>query len=137
VLQQVDDRLKDAEGHGLEKLVGQLYEERRRKGAGDFSLTACIQGYWDRGGTEFDLVALDEDSRRLRMGTCKRSPERLVADLRNFDGHVARFIKDQRRFQSWKVEKVAVAPALSQPERAAIETRGYIPQDLTDLAQGI
>ena len=32
---QADERLRDAEGYGLERLVAQLYEERCRKGLGD------------------------------------------------------------------------------------------------------
>ena len=51
-------RLFEVEGKAFEKLVGHLYEERSRKGIGDFPLTERIKGFWDRGGTEIDLVAL-------------------------------------------------------------------------------
>ena len=133
LVEQADQRLMSAEGHGLERLVGQLYEERSRLGLGDFPLSSRIQGWWDRSDTEIDLVALDENSQRLRLGSCKRSPLALVADLGRFDGHVARFLKAFPRFESWQVEKVAIAPSLSREARQAIETAGYLPQSLDDL----
>lgn len=137
VLRQANERLMVAEGPGLEKLVGVLYQERSRKGIGDFELTEHVQGYWDRAGTEIDLVALDEDERRVRVGSCKRSPEKLVADLTTFDGHVARFIAAQPRLAGWKVEKVAIAPQLSPEHRSVIEARGYLAQDLRDLTRDL
>jgi hypothetical protein len=133
LVEQADQRLMSAEGHGLERLVGQLYEERSRLGLGDFPLSSRIQGWWDRSDTEIDLVALDENSQRLRLGSCKRSPLALVADLGRFDGHVARFLKAFPRFESWQVEKVAIAPSLSREARQAIETAGYLPQSLDEL----
>jgi hypothetical protein len=127
-----------AEGYGLERLVGQLYEERSRRGIGDFSLTARIQGWWDRSDTEIDLVALDETNERLRFGSCKRSAAALVADLGRFDGHVARFLKAfPRRFEGWEVEKLAIAPRLNPEAQAVIRAAGYRPQSLAELTEGL
>ena len=137
LVEQADQRLMTAEGYGLERLVGQLYEERSRLGLGDFPLTSRIEGWWDSRDTEIDLVALDEPSQRLRLGSCKRSEQALVKDLTNFDGHVARFLKAFPRFENWQVEKVAIAPSLSPEARQAIETAGYLPQGLDDLVQGL
>jgi len=137
LVQQANHRLMDAEGHGLERLVAQLYEERSRKGAGNFPLTARVAGYWNRSDTEIDLVALNEDARTIRFGTCKRNPERLIGDLARFDGHIARFLAEQRGYQAWAVEKVAIAPQLSAEERSAVSRAGYIPQDLVDLTEGL
>ena len=61
-----DQRLRDVEGRAFEKLVGVLYEERSRKGIGDFPLSERINGYWDRSGTEIDLVALNAPDRVIR-----------------------------------------------------------------------
>ena len=130
-------RLMKAEGYGLERLVAQLYEERSRKSLGDFSLTERMAGYWNRGGTELDLVALNGDDRTIRLGTCKRNADRLIGDLAGFDGHIARFLAEQREYQSWTVEKVASAPRLSAEQRAEITQAGYIPQDLNDLTTGL
>jgi AAA+ ATPase superfamily predicted ATPase len=133
LVEQADQRLMTAEGYGLERLVGQLYEERSRLGLGDFPLTSRIEGWWDRTDIEIDLVALDDNERRLRLGSCKRSAAALVADLSRFDGHVDGFLKAFPRFSAWQVEKVAIAPSLNQEARHAIETMGYVPQSLGDL----
>ncbi len=134
---QADERLAEVEGHSLERLVVSLYEERARKGVGDFALTASVRGWWDRSGTELDLVALDEDRRTLRLGSCKRFADKLIADLPRFDGHVERFLQRHGRFANWKLERVAVAPRLEEEHRAAAADRGYLPQDLMDLTEGL
>ena len=138
LVEQADQRLMTVEGHGLERLVGQLYEERSRLGIGDFPLTSPIKGWWDRrGDTEIDLVALDETSKRLRLGSCKRSELALIRDLERFDGHVARFLKAYPSFSDWQVEKVAIAPSLTPPARQKIAAAGYLPQSLDDLTFGL
>lgn len=139
---EADHRLKVAEGHGLERLVATLYEERSRKGLGDFALTRRVEGFWDRAdraGTqvELDLVALDEQSRSIRLGTCKRHGAKLVGDLANFDRHVARFLAAMPQFASWTVERAAIAPSLNEAQRTALREAGCIPQDLDDLTAGL
>lgn len=133
LIEQADERLADVEGHSLEKLVGLLYEERSRKSLGDFSLTARIQGYWDRGDTEIDLVALDETGRRIRFGSCKRNADRLVADIAVLDGHVTRFLEAHRKYDGWAIEKVGIAPTISPEVRARLLASGHLAQDLNDL----
>jgi hypothetical protein len=137
ILQEADTRLQSAEGHGFEKLVARLYAERSRKGVGDFNLTSQVQGYWDRKGIEIDMVALDETSRRIRLATCKRSVHRLIPDLATFDGHIARFLEAMPRFKGWTVEKAAIAPQHGKESREWLAAGGWIPQDLTDLIQGL
>ncbi len=137
VVRQADERLADVEGPSLEKLVATLYEERSRKGIGDFGLTERVQGYWDRADTEIDLVAVAGEDNILRVVSCKRSPEKLLGDLPTFDGHIARFVTASPRFGGWKLEKVAVSPALDESTRRRIEARGYIAQDLADLTAGL
>lgn len=83
------------------------------------------------------LVALDDTRRVVRLGSCKRNVDRLVADLPRFDGHIERFLAVMPRFSRWTVEKVAVAPAHSESTRRAVEARGYIAQDLDDLTRGL
>ena len=137
LVDEADQRLADAEGHGLERLVAALYEERSRKGVGDFPLSSQVHGYWDRSGTEIDLVAIDGENERIRLGSCKRSATRLAADLAHFDGHVERFLKVFPKYDSWTVEKVAVAPRHTTETRSRCEERGYLPQDLGDLTDGL
>jgi AAA+ ATPase superfamily predicted ATPase len=133
LVEQADERLADVEGHTLEKLVGLLYEERSRKGLGDFALTSRIQGFWDRGDTEIDLVAIDETNERIRFGSCKRNADRLIADIPILDGHVGRFLAANPRFASWDQEKIAIAPSIPQEIRSKIEGAGHLAQDLADL----
>lgn len=135
---QADERLTDAEGFGLERLTGQLYEERSRKGLGDFPLTSRIEGYWDRRGVELDLVAVDENSRRIRFGTCKRSASRLHGDLAACQRNITHFLDAHREYdERWTVEKVAVASVIDPPTRRQIEAEGFIAQDLRDLTRGL
>lgn len=134
---QADARLADAEGHGLERLVAQLYEERSRRALGDFSLTSRIDGYWDRSDVEIDLVALDEDSEVIRFGTCKRNCEKLPAAVAELSAHAARFVTANPKYRRWRQEFVAIAPRIEAPLRTELETRGAIPQDLGDLTVGL
>ena len=137
LVSEADARLQVVEGSALEKLAGQLYEERSRKGVGDFPLTGRIQGYWDRSDTEIDLVAINETDRRLRFGSCKRSPSRLLSDVNNFRGHVERFLDTFRQYRDWKIERVGIAPRLSSDERDVLKRHDVIPQDLVDLTEGL
>lgn len=131
------DRLQVVEGKGLEKLTGQLYDERSRKGIGDFPLTNRILGYWDKNDTEIDLVAVNETDRRMRFGSCKRSPGKLIADVNNFKGHVARFLDTFREYQDWQIEHVGIAPQFDVEQRRILSQHAIIPQDLVDLTEGL
>lgn len=128
-----DERLHAVEGMAFEKLVGILYEERSRKGFGDFPLTDHVRGYWDRGNTEIDLVAINEGAGVIRFGSCKRSAGELVADVPVFDGHVERFLDQFPRYRAWKVEKVSLAPVVPEELRRVLAERGRLVQDLNDL----
>ncbi len=132
---QADARLVDAEGHGLERLVAAVYEERSRKSVGDFALTQVVRGWWDRSDTEIDLVAVNDTSKILRLGTCKRSPDRLASQLSSFDGHIKRFLAANPSYQQFKLEKVAIAPSLQPSHRERIRKQGYISQSLSELIE--
>ena len=137
LVHEADARLQDVEGAMLEKLVGALYEERSRKGIGDFPLTDRIKGYWDRSDTEIDLVAISEAVKVLRFGSCKRSPGKLLSDVTNFNGHVERFLDTFRQYRSWRIEKVGIAPRLNAEQRAVLERHDVMPQDLFDLTKDL
>ena len=133
LVKEADQRLEDVEGGALEKLTGQLYEERSRKGVGDCPLTQRVQGYWDRADTEIDLVAVNETDEMIRFGSCKRSPSKLLSDVNNFKGHVQRFLETTPRYRAWKVQYVGIAPVLDAEQRAVLTRHDVIPQDLNDL----
>lgn len=134
---QADERLAQVEGHGLERLAAQLYEERSRRGVGDFALTHRIDGYWDRNDTEIDLVAVNDDDRVVRFGTIKRSAARLLGSVDALKGHIDRFLAVHRGYRDWRLERVAIAPRIDPELRSALEAQGVIPQDLTDLVRGL
>lgn len=130
---RADKLLFDVEGKGFEKLVANLYEERSRKGLPGFNLTQRIEGYWDKGGTEIDLIALNDAESIIRFGSCKRAADKLVADLPVFDAHVRRFLEVFPRFEKWSIERVSIAPVVPAHVKGEIKGRGRIVQDLDDL----
>jgi uncharacterized protein len=131
------DRLRESEGHGFERLVKSLYEERSRKGLPGFPLTHQIDGYWDSQGTEIDLVAVDEVGGRIRFGSCKRSPDRLLESLAITDGHIARFLTQLPKYSGYARERVAFAPTITAPLASELVKRGWIPEDLPRLTEGL
>ncbi len=137
LLEEADQRLAEVEGGSLEKLVGQLYEERSRKGLGDFPITRRLEGYWDKARTEIDLVAVDETTKSIRFGSCKRSPNKLLSDVNSFKQHVDRFLQVMPSYQGWTKQYVGIAPALDAPQRAILAGQDIIPQDLNDLTLGL
>jgi hypothetical protein len=137
LVDEADQRLADVEGGSLEKLAGQLYEERSRSGIGDFPITHRVQGFWDKAHTEIDLVAFNETTETIRFGSCKRSPGKLIADVNNFKQHVARFIQTMPKYQGWSQQLVGISPVLDLDQRATLTSHDIIPQDLNDLTNGL
>jgi len=137
LIEEADQRLADVEGGALEKLAGQLYEERSRKGIGDFPITHRVQGFWDKADTEIDLVAVNETEQLIRFGSCKRSPKKLLSDVNNFKQHVERFLLTMPKYQSWNQQYVGISPVLDAEQRAILMGNDIIPQDLNDLTLGL
>lgn len=137
LIKQADEKLQQLEGFALEKLAALLYEERSRKAIGNFELTARIKGFWDRAGTEIDLVAIDGNSKIIRFGSCKRSPDRLLPHLAVFQGHTDRFLNENREYKTWKVERVCISPTLPGEIRKEITEKGFMAEDLNDLFLGL
>jgi uncharacterized protein len=96
-----------------------------------------LRGFWDRGNTEIDLVALNETDRVIRFGSCKRSVDKLAPDVSTFDGHVERFLDQFSAYRSWRIERVSMAPSIPAEIRGYLESQGRIVQDLADLTQGL
>jgi hypothetical protein len=137
LIAQADERLADVEGHALEDLAGQLYEERSRLGLGGFPLSERIRGYWDRSDVEIDLVAVNEDERRIRFGTCKRNAERLSDSVDSLQCSAARFLNAHPRFNGWQTEYVAIAPTVGAQLRGALAARSVLAESLGDLMEGL
>jgi len=137
LVDEADQRLADVEGGSLEKLAGQLYEERSRNGVSDFPITHRIQGFWDKADTELDLVAVNETTETIRFGSCKRSPDKLISDVNNFKQHVARFLQTMPKYQGWSHQLVGISPVLDAAQRNRLNGHDVIPQDLNDLTRGL
>jgi len=129
--------MAEVEGHALEALAGQLYEERSRKGLGDFPLTARIQGYWDRSDVEIDLVALNADERCIRFGTCKRDAGKLPNAAAALRAQAGRFIALNPSYRSWRHEFTAIAPSIPASVRETLARGGFRSEDLVDLTSGL
>lgn len=80
-----------------------------------------------------NFLALNETDRRIRFGSCKRSADKLVADIAVLDGHVGRFLAAHPQYAEWQVEKVSIAPSIAPQVRARLQAAGHVVQDLTDL----
>jgi AAA+ ATPase superfamily predicted ATPase len=137
MIKQADLRLADVEGYALEDLVGQLYEERSRQALGDFPLSARIQGYWDRSDVEIDLVAINEDDRRIRFGTCKRNANKLHASVIGLKQASGRFLDAYPHYRDWQVEWVGIAPEIPEGVRGVLQEESVMPQSLGDLTEGL
>jgi len=137
LIEEADERLAEVEGGALEKIAGQLYEERSRKGIGDFPLSHRVQGFWDKSDTEIVLVAVNEAEKVIRFGSCKRAAKRLLADVNNFKEHVGRFLQLMPKYQGWRQQYVGIAPVLDAEQRAVLASHDIIPQDLNDLTRDL
>ena len=137
LIDEADQRLAEVEGGSLEKLVGRLYEERSRKGMGEFPISERVQGFWDKADTEIDLVAVNRGKETIRFGSCKRSPGKLIANVNNFKQHVERFLQLTPQYQRWSRELVGISPELDADQRARLIGHEIIPQDLNDLTRDL
>jgi hypothetical protein len=137
LVDEADQRLADVEGASLEKLVGQLYEERSRKRIGDFPITHRVQGFWDKADNEIDLVAVNEKTETIRFGSCKRSSAKLISDMNSFKQHVARFLQTMPNYQGRSRQFVGVSTELDADQRAILTRHDIVPQDLNDLTHGL
>jgi len=135
-------RLQTLEGSSFEKLIRSLHIEMSRKGLGDFELSEVRLGYWNRPrnaarSIEIDVVALDEPTKRVRFGACKRSEfAHNAASLARFETHIADFlqVKEHRHLSQWNHERVLFAPEFTADTRRALVGQGYRCLDLNDYA---
>ncbi len=82
-------------------------------------------------------MAVNETEQRIRFGSCKRSPKKLLSDVNNFKQHVGRFLMALPKYQGWTQQYVGIAPTLDAEQRAILAGEGIIPQDLVDLTFGL
>ena len=133
-------RLSTLEGRAFEELVHLASEEVSRAGSSDFPVTARVGGYWKRpwrgSEIEIDLIARNEETRKVRFGSCKRNPREHDDDsLASFRRHVKRFLRtdEGRRFSDWDQEWALYSPRFPPNQRDRLETDGWICRDLLDF----
>jgi hypothetical protein len=134
---EADARLADVEGHALEKMVAGLVEERGRRGLGPVRMTEHVKGYWDRAGIEIDFVARDDDTRSLWLGSCRRSPDKLVAAARALDGHASRLLLGRPDLGGFKLVKLAFAPTIGPDTCEGLHALGHVPLSIDALLVGL
>lgn len=133
LIAQADQGLMDVEGHALEDLAGCVYEERSRLGLGDFPVSHRVQGFWDRSDAEIDLVVMNEDEQRLRFASCKRDAARLPGSVAGLKHSAAVFLAAHRKYASWSVEWIGIAPTIPALVRSALTEEGVLAQGIDDL----
>lgn len=83
-----------------------------------------MQGYWDRSDVEIDLVAVSEEQKTIRFGTCKRQADKLAGSMPTLAVAAARFLAAHKMYQHWNVEHVAIAPRMTQAQAVDIRRQG-------------
>jgi len=137
---RADIALQSHEGFAWEKMIRLLTEECSRKAVGDFRLTEIVKGYWnktDGSDIEIDFVAVNDEERRVRIGSCKRNAAAHDSGaLSTFDIQVNRFLAtaEGRRFTGWTVEKALFSPIFSPAQRERLRDRNYLCRDIADFA---
>ncbi|TAN52502.1 MAG: ATP-binding protein [Rhodospirillales bacterium] len=136
---RADQALMVQEGYAFEKMIRLLTEECSRKGVGDFHLTDMVRGYWnkaDGSDIEIDLVAMNDEDRVVRLGSCKRSElQHHTASIGKFRLHADKFLKTAEggKFRGWTVEYALYSPKFEAENRRSLESLGYICKDLIDF----
>ncbi len=134
-LDRADSALATREGIAFEKMVRLLLEETARRQRGDIALTELVRGYWNQaGGIEIDIVAMDENSKTLRLGSCKRNPA-AHGNGAAFALLCDRFLDtgDGRRFTGWRLERCLFSPAFPLAHRNDLQADGFRCFDLQDF----
>lgn len=136
-------RLQTLEGFAFERMVREAIEVVSRAGVDDFPLTEHVRGYWDRPRegslpVEIDVVAWNDERRRVRFGSCKRRAlEHTKDSLDAFRTNVKHFLetREGRRFRDWSHEYAVYAPRFPVTMRQCLSADGWVCQDLGDFRE--
>ena len=134
-------RIQTLEGFSFERMVREAMVEASRLEAGDFPLSDLVRGYWNRPRNgrepiEIDVVAWNDDRKRIRFGSCKRrAAKHNQNSINEFRSHVRRFLETAqgRRYRGWQHEYALYAPKFPAETRKRLESQDYLCQDLEDF----
>lgn len=124
-------------------MVREAIEEVSRAGVDDFPLTEHVRGYWNRPREgslpiEIDVVAWNEERKRVRFGSCKRQAlKHTKGSLDAFRMNVRHFLetREGRRFRDWNHEYAVYTPRFPDEMRQRLNADGWICQDLGDFRE--
>ena len=71
--------------------------------------------------------------RRIRFGTCKRNPAKLMNSLPALRAGAAAFLAQHTQYAEWQVEFCAIAPHIPSDLQVQLQAAGVIPQPLQSL----
>ena len=71
--------------------------------------------------------------RRIRFGTCKRNPAKLINSLPALRAGAAAFLAHHAHYAEWQVKFCAIAPQIPQGIQAQLQAAGVIAQPLQSL----
>ncbi len=83
-------------------------------------------------------MALNEEQKRVRFGSCKRSPGGHDAQaLNKFEQHIGAFLhtREGKKLAHWEVEKVLFSPKFPTEQSTALTEQGYRCLDLNYYAK--
>lgn len=140
---RADIALQTYEGFAFERMIRLLTQEASKTGSSDFALSEVVRAYWnkaDNGDIEIDLIALNEDDKEIRFGSCKRrDAAHDSAALTKFNAHIDRFLSsgEGKRYKHFRIQRALYSPSFSAVQRHNLENKGYVCLDLADFAQMI
>jgi hypothetical protein len=76
---------------------------------------------------------VSESSCRIRFGSCKRNPDKLLGSIESLRKNAQAFLKHHAQYSSWQIEFVAIAPQMPSNIARQLESKGVIAQSLAQL----
>ena len=78
-------------------------------------------------------MALSEETRRIRFGTCKRNAEKLLQSVPRLQANAQAFLQHHKSLSDWTVEYCAIAPVIPPAEAEQLRYSGVIAGSLDIL----
>lgn len=133
LIKQANEALETIEGHSLELMTAQLFQELSRKGVKGYDLQYQVQGYWDRMNREIDLIALMKNE--IWFVSCKRNPEKQFSVMPELFANATFFMENHKQFQELNRVYVFISPLFNLEQRTKIHNMGGKAISISELVQ--
>ncbi len=133
LIKQANEALETIEGHSLELMTAQLFQELSRKGVKGYDLQYQVQGYWDRMNREIDLIALMKNE--IWFVSCKRNPEKQFSVMPELFANATFFMENHKQFQELNRVYVCISPYFNLEQRTKIHDMGGKAISISELVQ--